>query len=158
VSPGKVEGLVLPRKLDERPATYVSPEVGKHPLGGDFVISSDGKYLLCKTGTVLRLSATRDDDLKQAATVEPFVAAAAAPELGAAFALGEDGALRVYSYPDFRPAGTHRIGGVGYAVVCDDKAGRLYVAAIDPKALSERPRGRGTGEVQVYEVKDLLRK
>ncbi len=158
VSPGKVEGLLIPKKLDEKPVAYASPEVGKHPLGGDFVISSDGKFLLCKTGTVLRLSATRDDDLKQAATVEPFVAAAVAPELGAAFVLAQDGALRVYSYPDFRPAGTYRLGGVGYALACDGKAGRLYVAAVDPKALSERPRGRGTGEVQVYDVKDLLRK
>ena len=91
VSPGKVEGLLIPKKLDARPAAYASPEVGKHPLGGDFVISPDGKFLLCKTGTVLRLSATRDDDLKQAATVEPFVAASVAPELGAAFVLAQDG-------------------------------------------------------------------
>jgi WD40 repeat protein len=158
VSPGKIEGLVLPRKFDERPAAYASPEVGKHALGGDFVISPDGKFLLCKTGTVLRLSATRDEDLKQAATIEPFVTAAAAPELGMAFALAQDGALRVYSYPDFRLAGTYRLAGVGYAMVCDGKAGRLYVAAVDPKALSERPRGRGTGEIQVYDVKDILRK
>ncbi len=157
VSPGKVEGLAIPKKLDERPAAFASPEVGKHPLGGDLVISPDGKFLLCKTGTVLRLSANRDDDLEHAATVEPFVAAAVAPELSAVFALSEDGMLRVYSYPDFRPAGTYRLGGVGYALACDGKAGRLYVAAVDPKALSERPRGRGTGEVQVYGVKDVLK-
>jgi hypothetical protein len=157
VSPGKVEGLVIPKKLDERPPAYASPEVGKRPLGGDFVISPDGKFLLCKTGTVLQLSATRDDDLKHVATIEPFVAAAVAAELGTAFALSQDGALRVYSYPDFRPAGTYRLGGVCYALACDGKAGRLYVAAVDPKALSERPRGRGTGELQVYDVKDALR-
>ncbi len=157
VSPGKVEGLVVPRKFEEKPAAYASPEVGKHPLGGDFVISPDGKFLLCKTGTVLRLSATRDDDLKQAATVEPFVAGAVAPELAAVFALGQEGSLRVYGYPDFRPLGTYRLAGVGYAMACDAKGGRLYVAAVDPKALSERPRGRGTGEVQVYDVKDLLK-
>jgi WD40 repeat protein/mono/diheme cytochrome c family protein len=157
VSPGKVEGLVLLKKFDERPTAYASPEVGKHALGGDFVISPDGKFLLCKTGTVLRLSATRDDDLKRAATIDPFVAAAVAPELGAAFALAQDGSLCVYSYPDFRPAGTYRLAGVGYAMACDAKGGRLYVAAVDPKALSERPRGRGTGEVQVYDVKDVLK-
>jgi hypothetical protein len=158
VSPGKVEGLVIPKKLDEKPAAYASPEVGKHPLGGNFVISPEGKFLLCKTGTVLRLSAVRDDDLKHATTIDPFVAAAVAPELGAAFALTEDGGLRIYSYPDFRSLGTYRLAGVGYATICDGKAGRLYVAAVDPKALSERPRGRGTGELQVYDVNDMLRK
>jgi WD40 repeat protein/mono/diheme cytochrome c family protein len=158
VSPGKVEGLVVPKNLDEKPAVYASPEVGKHPLGGDFVISPDGKFLLCKTGTVLRLSTTRDDDLKQAATLEPFVAAAVAPEMGAAFALSQDGVLRGYTYPEFRPLGTYRLAGVGYALACDGKSGRLYVAAVDPKALSERPRGRGTGEVQVYDVKEILKK
>jgi WD40 repeat protein/mono/diheme cytochrome c family protein len=157
VSPGKVEGLALPRKLDERPAAYASPEVGKHPLGGDFVISPDGKFLLCKTGTVLRLSATRDDDLKQAATIEPFVAAAVAPELGAVFTLARDGTLHVTSYPDFRPTGTYRLGGVGYAMACDGKAGRLYVAAVDPKALSERPRGRGTGDIQMYDLERMFK-
>ena len=157
VSPGKVEGLVLPRKFDEKPATYASPEVGKHALGGEFIISPDGKFLLCKSGTVLRLSATRDDDLKHIATVEPFVAAAAAPELGLLFTLTPEGSLRMHSYPDFRPLATYKLAGVGYALACDGKAGRLYVAAVDPKALSERPRGRGTGEVQVYDVKELVK-
>jgi len=86
------------------------------------------------------------------------VAAGVAPELRVLFALTREGTLRVYSYPDFRFEGTYRLAGVGYAMVCDGKAGRLYVAAVDPKALSERPRGRGTGEVQVYDVKELLRK
>ena len=147
--PGKVEGLAIPRKLDEKPAAYPSPEVGKQALGGDFLISPDGKFLLCKNGTVLRLSAARDDDLKHAATIDPFVAAEVAPELGTVFALAEDGSLRVYTYPEFRPAGRYKLAGVGYALACDGKAGRLYVAAVDPRALRERPRGRGTGELQV---------
>jgi WD40 repeat protein/mono/diheme cytochrome c family protein len=157
VFPGKVEGLAIPRKLDEKPAAYPSPEVGKQALGGDFLISPDGKFLLCKNGTVLRLSAARDDDLKHAATIDPFVAAEVAPELGTVFALAEDGSLRVYTYPEFRPAGRYKLAGVGYALACDGKAGRLYVAAVDPRALSERPRGRGTGELQVYDVKNLLK-
>jgi hypothetical protein len=32
------------------------------------------------------------------------------------------------------------------------------MAAIDPNALNERLRGRRTGEVQVYDVRDVLRK
>jgi hypothetical protein len=156
VSPGRVEGLAIPRNVQDKPVPYVSPAVGTQSLGGDFVVSPDGKFLLCKTGAVLALS--REEDLKHALTTEEFVAAAVAPGAGAVFALAPDGSLRQHSYPDFRPQATYRLAGAGYQLAWDGGSGRLYVAAVDPKALSERPRGRGLGEIHVYDLKSVLAK
>ena len=41
-----------------------APGHDKLSLGGEFTISPDGKYLVCKTGTVLRLSEERDEDMR----------------------------------------------------------------------------------------------
>jgi mono/diheme cytochrome c family protein len=156
VTPGLIEGLPLPARLDEKPAGYRSPAAGKHPLGGPFSITPDGKYLLCRTGTVLRLTGDRDTDLQHAATLEPFLAAAVDPELGAALLLTAEGRLERYSYPEFKPQGGQRLGIVAYQAVCAGKEGRLYVAGFDPATLAANPRARGFGDIFVYDLKQLL--
>jgi hypothetical protein len=153
VTPGLVERLTLPARLDDRPATHRSPAEAKQALGGPFLVSPDGKFLLCRTGTVLRLTAHRDTDLRHAATVEPFLAAAIDPDGGAAFLLTADGWLWRYSYPDFKPQRSQRLGIVPYHAVWNGKEGRLYVAGFDPAALSSSPRARGFGDVFVYALK-----
>src|SRR5262249_2460624 len=57
VSPGSVEGLSVPARIADKPEPSRSPTQDKHPVGGEFAIAPDGRYLLCKNGTVLRLSA-----------------------------------------------------------------------------------------------------
>jgi WD40 repeat protein len=157
VMPGQIDAFVIPEKLDDKPVQYTSPEKGKHPLGGEFLLSPDGKFLLCKTGTVLRLSAEREEDLKYAATVELFLAAAVDPERRATLLLTQDGSLKHYSYPDFKVRGTYRLGGLAYQAAYDGKQARLYVAVVDPKLLAERPRARGFGDIHVYDLKAVLR-
>jgi hypothetical protein len=157
VTPGQIEALVIPRPLDQKSVQYKSPAAPEHALGGDFLIAPDGKHLLCKTGTMLRLSSNKDEDLKHAVTLEPFLAAAVAPELGIAVLTTKDSALKVYSYPEFKLQVVYRLSGVAYQAAIDAKQGRLYVAVFDPRSLTERPRGRGHGEVHAYELKELLR-
>ena len=156
VSPGYVEALVIPKNLGDKPATYRSPTKGGRRLGGDFVLTPHGRFLLSKTGTVLRTGVGQETDLRYETTLAPFLAAAVDVEGGSLFLCTEDGGLRQYSYPDFKLRATYRLPGVGYQAVCDGKAGRLYVAVFDPKALTARPRGRGLGELHVFEIKGLL--
>jgi hypothetical protein len=153
VTPGTLEALVLPRKPDEQPLTCKAAPPAEGGLGGDFVLSPDGRFLLCKTGTVLRLSAARDGDLSFHARVEPFAAAAVDPEAGSALVLTPDGLLEFYAYPDFRLVGTARLGLTPYAMAWEGKGGRLYVAGIDPRAVAERSRARGHGDIHVYDVR-----
>jgi WD40 repeat protein/mono/diheme cytochrome c family protein len=156
VTPGLVEALALSSRPDEKPAVVRSPAAAKHPLGGPFTVTPDGKFLLCRTGTVLRLTGDRDTDLRHAATLEPFLAAAVDPDLGAALVLTADGWLKWYAYPDFKPQGGRRLGVVAYQAVCAGKQGRLYVAGFDPAALAVSPRARGFGDIFVYDLKELL--
>jgi WD40 repeat protein len=155
VSPGTLDALVIPSKLDDKPATYRAAFPGRQLLGGEFQVTPDGRYLLCKTGTVLRLSAARDDDLKFHVSLEPFVAAAVDADARAAFVLTRDGTLEQYSYPEFRLKTSHRIGVTAFQAVCDGAAGKLYVAGLDPRTVAERPRAKGFGEIYIYDTKDL---
>jgi WD40 repeat protein len=158
VSPGYVEALVIPRNPGDKPASHRSPAREGHKLGGDFLLTSDGRFLLSKTGTVLRTGVGQETDLRYETTLAPFLAAAVDVEGGSLFLCMEDGSLRQYGYPDFKLRATYRLPGVGYQAACDGKSGRLYVAVFDPKALTARPRGRGFGELHVFETKSLLTK
>jgi hypothetical protein len=156
VSPGTLEVLLPPEKPGEPPLTYKAAPPPRHVLGGDFLVTPDGRFLLCKTGTVLRTAAVREEDLQFHADVGPFAAAAVAVELGRAFVLGADGGLRIYSYPEFKLRAVRRLPILPTGVAWDGQGGRLYVAGIDPKAVALNPRARGFGDVHVYEVKELL--
>jgi WD40 repeat protein/mono/diheme cytochrome c family protein len=153
VAPGAVEGLSVPAHFAEKPEPSRAPAQDKYPVGGAFVIAPDGGHLLCKNGTVLRLSAQRQEDLQPVARLEPFVAAAIDPDGGVALTVAGDGTLRRYSYPEFKLQETQALGVVAYQAVLDAKQGRLYVAGFDPKTLAGRPRARGYGDIYVYELK-----
>jgi hypothetical protein len=105
---------------------------------------------------VLRSSSAREEDLAFVTSVGPFVTAAVAAEARAAFVLTAEGSLKVYSYPEWKPLATHRLGVLPLHAAADGKAGLLYVAGIDPAAVSARPRARGHGDVFVFDLKDVL--
>jgi WD40 repeat protein len=153
VTPGVIEGVTLPARLDDKPVPYRSRAVGKQPLGGPSSITPDGKYLLCRTGTVLRLTPERETDLEYAATLPAFLAAATDLNQRAVFVLTAEGWLKRYSYPDFKPERSQRLGILAYQAVHAGKQGHLYVAGFDPAGLSGNPRARGYGDIFVYEVK-----
>jgi len=79
VTPGTLEALVLPGKPDDKPAVRRANVPQSNKLGGEFLATPDGRFLLCRTGTVLRSSSDPAEDLKFHAAVEPFAAAAVDP-------------------------------------------------------------------------------
>ncbi|MDW8266024.1 MAG: c-type cytochrome domain-containing protein [Gemmataceae bacterium] len=153
VSPGHIDGMVLPQSLEERPKAHRASARPEQPLGGDFVLTPDGRFLLCKSGTILQLAPRPEDDLRFVGRVEPFLAAAVDPERTRAFFLTADGSLRQHSYPDFRFQKVDRLGTVAYQAVYDPGRNRLYVAAFDPQSLTENPRQPGFGDIYVYDLK-----
>jgi hypothetical protein len=68
------------------------------------------------------------------------------------FLLTRDGAIKRYSYPDFKPRSAHRPALAGYRIAYDGKHGRLYVAGFDARGAAERPRARGAGDIHVYDM------
>jgi WD40 repeat protein/mono/diheme cytochrome c family protein len=158
VKPGTLDVLPLPEKLGDRPAAYRASVPPQYALGGATQITPDGRFLLCKTGVVLRASDGRDEDMQFVASVGPFTAAAVDPETRNAFFLSREGVLTHCSYPDFKPLATYDLGVAPMHAALDGKAGRLYVAGFDPKAAAERPRARGFGDVFIYSLQDVLTK
>ncbi len=155
VAPGSVAAIVLPKKLGEAPETYKAPVAAKAALGGEFQITPDGRFLLCKNGTVLRLSGTRESDMAFHGTVQPFVAAAVDLDLGALFTVTRDGTLERYSYPELQPRWSRRLGIAPTQIVSLGKTGKLIVAGVDPRTVGERPRARGHGDLFSYALEDL---
>jgi hypothetical protein len=169
VAPGTLDAFVVPDVVRSRrgkatPAVsddvvkYQAANADKLALGGAFVISPDGRFLICGTGTVLQLSRTRDEDLKPHARIEPHLSIAIEAEGGWAFVLGRDGLLTRYSYPAFRKQASWRPALAAYRIAVDGKAGRLYVAGFDPRSVAERPRARGHGDIHVYLIREMTAK
>ncbi len=161
VSPGILETLFIPARIEDKPTQYKAAVDANHPLGGDFVVSPDGKYLLCKNGTVLRVSAQRDEDLKPVTKLEPFLAALVDTDTASLLLLTAEGQLRHYSYTDFKLLAA-RIGWASSAIR------RCWMArrggcisprrGADRRRLTERPRGKGFGDVFSYDVRAVLGK
>jgi WD40 repeat protein len=150
VVPGTLDALVLSRKLTEQPVSRRAANHDKLALGGEIVLSPDGRFGLCKTGTVLRLSAEKDADMRLHLRLEPFLSAAIDVAGKTAYLLSRDGTLAEYTYPDFRLRGRKRLAITGYRIAVDGKAGRLYVAGFDPRSLAEQPRAKAHGDIHVY--------
>jgi hypothetical protein len=153
VIPGTLDAFALSGKRTEQPPSYRAANHDKLALGGEFVLSPDGRFALCKMGTVLRLSAEKDEDMRVQARLEPFLAAAVDVGGKAAYLLGRDGTLAEYSYPDFRLRKRRRLTITGYRIAVDGKAGRLYVAGFDPRSVAEQPRAKAHGDIHVYAQK-----
>jgi hypothetical protein len=156
VTPGTLEALVLPAKADDKPEVRKAMAPKGHALGGEFLLTPDGRFLLCRTGTVLRTAAGRDDDLKFHASVGPFVAVAVDPEAKAAVVLTHDGLLKHYTYPDFKLKVTHSVGIVATGAVIAGKQGKVFVAGFDPRTVGNRPRARGYGDLFVFDLKEVI--
>jgi WD40 repeat protein/mono/diheme cytochrome c family protein len=156
VAPGHLGAFVVTDKLSDKPESYRAPSSGPWPLGGNFLVSPDGKFLLLKNGVILQTAAEREDELKFHAAVEAFVAAAVVPELKAVFLLTREGSLNRYSYPEFKPRGSLPLNLAVYGMAVDAKSDQLYVAGFDLKEVADKPRARGFGSVYVYSLKDVL--
>lgn len=155
VSPGKLEGMPIPAKLDDKPT--VSAMKGDNvPLGGPFVVTPDGQFLLLQAGLAVRCAADRADDLRDSLKLPPHISAAVDPEKGLMFLLASDGTtVKQYSYPDLKWQRDHRLAVLATQIAFDGKTRRLYAAVIDPRSAASRPRARGHGDVHVYELTDL---
>src|SRR5262249_13724345 len=132
-----------------------SPARSERRLGGDFVLSPDGRLLLCKNGTVVRTAADAENDLRFEANVKPFLAATIAPDLGGVLTTA-DGRLLVSSSPDLKWREALRLPAVGHQMAIDPVKKRLFIAVFDPKALTLRPSERGGGELHEYTADAIL--
>ncbi len=154
VHPGKVEGFPIPVRLSDKPTPSSTPDSSDTPISGQFTLSPDGKFLLCRTGATFRLGTSREDDLRPGPKLPPHLAAAVDVEHGRMLLLANDGVtIKRFSYPAMEWQSNDRLGVLAHQMAYDGKSGRLYLGVINPAGLG-RPRAKGFGEVQVFELKD----
>src|SRR5262249_10509267 len=95
------------------------------------------------------------DDLKFAAKIEGFAAAAVDPASGSALATQARGRLKHYPYPPLQPQGPDKLDGAATRAALDGRRGLLYAAVTPagPRGFGDRP---APGDIKVYDVEKVL--
>jgi hypothetical protein len=151
VSPGKLEAFPIPVRLEEKPTSY--PAARDAAAGGPFALTPDGQFLILQSGSVLRLSSNRGDDLQIAGKLPAHLAAAADPDSDRLFVLATDGlTIKQFSYPELKWQKSFRLPALAHQLAFDGKTNRLYAAVTDPQSFRDDPRAKGAGAVHIYEI------
>ena len=154
VHPGKIEGFPIPVRLSDKPEPSATPGAGDLAVSGQFMLTPDGKFLISHTGATFRLGTSRGDDLQSGPKLPPHLAAAIDMGQGELLLLAADGVtIKRFSYPTMQWRSNDRLSVLAHQMAFDEKSGRLYLGVIDAADLG-RPRARGFGDLQVYELKD----
>ena len=97
--------------------------------------------------------------MKHVASVSPFLSFMVDSDAKTALFLLNSGELKAYSYPDFAPKETYRIGGAGSHAAYDAKSGLLFATVAPANSVeifSNRHRMRGTCDLHIYDVRAVL--
>jgi DNA-binding beta-propeller fold protein YncE len=151
----RFQSLAIPDDVKEKPAA-AGGAGAQDTRPQQFAVSPDGRFLVAGGGFVLRLAKNPGDDLKLLKKVDPHVACAMDKDCDRVLLSAADGFLKVYSYPDFELQQSVRLGTVAYRMALDAAGKRLYCAVGDGKGL-QPPTFRGTGDLYVYDVGELLK-
>ncbi len=127
---------------------YDSSLYSDYPLGGDFKISPDGRYLIGSRGPVLQLAAEADDDMRYEASIPEWSAAALAPGYSTFFIGQPTGRIYAYSLDDLDPVSVLNIDRYPQEMLFDAKGKRLVV--IVSAAEEERLRDRTLPAADLY--------
>ena len=150
-----VVGMQSLAKVEGTPLKGVKlPSSPEYPVGGDFRVTSDGKFLVFSTGTVV---AVGEKELKPVAKLDAFLSAAVDVESKTVFLTTPGDWLKEYSYPDWKWKGSWKIPGTAYQMAFDGKSGQLYLGVIDPLSIRSNPKARGFGDLWIVDTKELKR-
>jgi serine/threonine-protein kinase len=108
-----------------------SPNSGLPALGGPFEISPDGKLLVARKGTVLRLSVSNEDDMRYLGSVSPHSAAAFDAKGNRLIVAPADGRLQFYGYPALDHQKTFVLPKPAYQLAVDESRGLILAALGD---------------------------
>jgi WD40 repeat protein len=140
VSPGSFSCVLKAMTSRGDLESYQSRHHSDHPLGYEFAISPDGRFLFARNGPVLRLSGAEESDLAYVDSLPPFRSVAFSPDYAVFFASFADGTVAAYSMDDFsKPLRSYHIGWVLEEMVLDPDRDQIVGIAIPP---SEASAGR----------------
>lgn len=106
--------------------TYDSPYHGDYPLGGNFEITPDGRYLIGCTGSVLRLAKAQSADLRYAGKIDRGIAIGVAKGSNTFVVATQEGFLKIYDLAKLELKKSVKIGLACTRVVLDPGRNRIY--------------------------------
>jgi hypothetical protein len=130
--------------------SYNSPYHGEHPLGGNFELTPDGRFLIGQFGSVLRLGRTKEADLQFVAKIDPGVSIGVAKGSNTFVLANQEGFLKVYDLQSFELKKSVKIGKYCSRIVLDPSKGRLFAVAhtVPPQTGGWMdPRSLGVGDL-----------
>jgi hypothetical protein len=122
-----------------------------------FEITGDGKFMICRTGAVLRLAAAITADMKPLTKIEPHVACAVDRGCDRAFVATADGTLKIYQIPGFDLLQAVNMGQIAINIQLDATSGLLY-AVLAKKTPDPNSDEALLGDIAVFDVRNLLAK
>ncbi len=142
--------LLKPEKSGQYPH-YDSRYHGEHPLGGNFEISPDGRFLLGCGGAVLRIGKFgRESDLAFIQKIEPCLAFAVAKGSNTFLGATADGFLKVYDLAKLELVKSIKLEKFCPLVALDPRRQRLYAFSaigVDAQGLNHRGNSFPAGDL-----------
>lgn len=145
VSPGSAEGVWLDGKG--------KPTRSSGAASGPFDITPDGKFLIFRSGPVLRVGKSAQDDLKEAGKIKSNRAACVDVKGKTAWAATPEGELLRLSYPDFELEETFILPKPAYQLYLDPESQLLFAALDNSKKERVGPDKGGVGNIAIFELK-----
>lgn len=108
---------------------YRSPYHGDHPLGGNFEITPDGRFLIGQFGSVLRLGRTKEADMQFVAKIDQGLSIGVARGSNTFVVANAEGFLKVYDLQNFELKKSVKVGKLLSRVALDGSKARLYAVA-----------------------------
>jgi hypothetical protein len=142
-------------KLTEKPLPSIAAARPGVSLGGEFMLTPDGRFLVARSGATFRLAADREDDLQPTAKLPPHLGCTVDATSGVLLLLSQDGlSIERYSYPSLERQMTYRLKSMAHEMAFDGAKGRVYLSAIDARSHSHN-RAKGHDDIHVLDLKDL---
>jgi len=133
LSPGDFHCVLKTLTSRGKLESYDSRYHGDYPLGDEFAISPDGRYLFAYRGPVLRLGGSKESDLAYVASLPPFASIAFSPHHSVFFVAFTDGTVAAYSMDDFsKPLRSYHIGWVLHEMILDPAHEQIVGLATPP--------------------------
>jgi hypothetical protein len=153
LSPPDFRCTLLRKGQNNQYESYDSPYHGDHPLGGEFEITPDGRFIIGCYGSVVRLAKTKDADLRFVGKIDKGIAVGVGKNSNTFVLSTAEGFLKVYDLEKVELKKSVKIDRLCPKIALDASKGRLYAVAC---AISAEQRSRGYLDPYTYLAGDIV--
>ncbi len=150
-------GLMVPLKFE--PRSFIGEKDGRVEIFGEGPKGPGHTWLNLDSPSravdeFKQLPSSVEDERQKPLSAKPL-AAAEDLETKVGYRVTQKNWLERVELPEYKLIGRWQLSVTVYKMAFDARAGRLYLAVIDPAAIASQPRAKGYGDVWAIDVKDL---